>query len=146
MTRIPRRILLASISAVALAACTPAQQDATLAKIKDMSQALTDLAVKYGSAFAPAEVAIIVSNNTAIQALVPGAWVATAQALIGGTVRVLLALLPRLLPLLPPGMGDALNVVLAFLAGFAGMARAAPGERVPTIDEAAGAAASLRGR
>lgn len=146
MPRIPRRILLASISAAALAACTLAQQDATLDKIKDMSQALTDLAVKYASAFAPAEVAIIASNNTAIQALVPGAWVATAQALIGGTIRVLLALLPRLLPLLPAGMGASLDVVLAFLSGFAGIARATPGERMPTIDEAADAAAALRGR
>lgn len=144
---IPRRNLLVAVPLLGLAACTPAQRDATLVKIQEMSATLTDLVARYLLAIAPNEVAVISANNAKIQALVPGDWVGAAREVIASTVRVLVSLSGRLTPLLPAGADVALDTVLAFLSGFAGIVRAgAEGKAPPTLAEAARAAAILRVR
>lgn len=141
-----RRTMLAQLGAmaailVALPACTPAQRDAALEKMKDISQGFTDAVKEYGALLFPAEVTQIEKNNTAIQALTAGDWIGAARVLVGAIMRTA----TRILPLIPfGGAAEAVATVVAFLSNFAGIAAATPGARVPTEDEAHAAALALR--
>ena len=140
-----RRTLLGAtvLSPFAVAACSVAQRDAALEKLKDISQGFTDAVSQYGALLFPAEVAQIVKNNEAIQALAAGDWIAGARILVSATMRVA----GRIVPLIPFGpAASAVTTVVSFLTNFAGIAAAAPGARIPTEDEAHAAALILRRR
>lgn len=144
MTNPTRRALLGAIAVAPIAACTVAQRDAALEKLKDISQGFTDAVSQYGALLFPAEVAQIVKNNEAIQALVGGDWIGAARVLIGATMRIA----ARIAPLIPfGGAAEGVATVIAFLTNFAGIAAAAapgaPIARVPTEDEAHAAALLL---
>jgi len=143
-----RRTLLAAIPALALAACSQQQQDDALAKIKTISQSFTDTVTKYGAALFPSVVTQVQANNTAIQALTSGDWIGAARVLVTGTMKLLLPILPALAAVIPVSITGPFQMVLQFLQGFSGVmtAGAMPGgRRVPSMDEAHGAALALRG-
>lgn len=138
-----RRALLGAIAIAPLAACTSAQRDAALEKLKDISQGFTDAVSQYGALLFPAEVAQIVQNNQAIQALSTGDWIGAARVLVGAIMRTAV----RIVPLIPfGGAAEAVATVVAFLSNFAGIAAAAATTRIPTEDEAHAAAMTLRRR
>lgn len=121
-----------------LTACSQAQIDAALARIKDFVNTLATKVSGWVATIAPDLAKQIQDYNSKVQAIVSGDWKAT----IGGIIKSLAPLVRQAISLatsalpIPKVAVDAALKLLDFLANFAGLTSLRPGQEVPSDREA----------
>lgn len=129
-----------SAAALALAACSPAQQQSFVKTAKRFAQSATDAIV--GFPLVPASVKAEVQRLSAKVQAVPDTAVLAVLAI---DLETFLAIAEVAAPFIPGGIGAALRTVLAFLRGLLTPAAGTAFAAGPTLAEAEAAAKVLAG-
>jgi hypothetical protein len=139
MNMIHRRTALLSFTFLApvalLGACSPAQKEAFIDRIKRLSQTVTDTLTKHVGGLLSDLVAQVAENNAKIQAIAPGDVNAALKMVLPAFIKAVQAIM-KIVPIpLPPIAVTAINTILNFFAGTVGAASAAAGTGM-TVEEA----------